>query len=122
MAKKYGIAEKNTYNYRNFDQIADNPDIDVVYVVLRIRCTRNSTIRAARAGKHVLCEKPMSVSVDEAKQMISECDKAKVKLAVGYRCQFEPHHQECMRIARESSLATFDRSMRHLDFGSETIQ
>lgn len=99
--KKYGVAEQNTYNYRNFDRIADNPDIDVVYVVLPNSMHEEFTIRAARAGKHVLCEKPMSVSVDEATEMISECAKAKVKLAVGYRCQFEPHHQECIRIARE---------------------
>ena len=99
--QKYGIAEKNTYNYRNFDQISDNPDIDVVYVVLPNSMHEEFTIRAARAGKHVLCEKPMSVSVAEAKQMIRECDEAKVKLAIGYRCQFEPHHRECIRLARE---------------------
>lgn len=99
--QKYGVAEQNTYNYRNFDRIADNPDIDVVYVVLPNSMHEEFTIRAARAGKHVLCEKPMSVSVNEATEMISECAKAKVKLAVGYRCQFEPHHQECIRIARE---------------------
>ena len=98
---KYGIKENNTYNYRNYDQIADNPDIDVVYVVLPNSMHEEFTIRAARCGKHVLTEKPMSVSVPEARQMIAECDKAKVKLAVGYRCQFEPHHQECIRIARD---------------------
>ena len=101
--KKYGISEKSTYNYRNFDSIVDNPEIDVVYVVLPNSMHEEFTIRAARAGKHVLCEKPMSVSVPEAKQMISECEKANVKLAVGYRCQFEPHHQECMRLAREKT-------------------
>ncbi|MCA9212294.1 MAG: Gfo/Idh/MocA family oxidoreductase [Planctomycetales bacterium] len=99
--KQYGISQKSTYNYRNFDQIADNPDIDVVYVVLPNSMHEEFTIRAARAGKHVLCEKPMSVSVAEAKQMTSECEKAKVKLAIGYRCQFEPHHIECMRMAKE---------------------
>ena len=98
---KYGISEKNTYNYRNYDQIADNPDIDIVYVVLPNSMHEEFTIRAARCGKHVLTEKPMSVSVAEARQMIDECEKAKVKLAVGYRCQFEPHHQECIRIARD---------------------
>lgn len=99
--KTYGISAANTYNYRNFDRIADNKDIDVVYVVLPNSMHEEYTIRAARAGKHVLCEKPMSVSVGEARQMIGECAKANVKLAVGYRCQFEPHHQECMRAARE---------------------
>lgn len=109
--KKYGITEKNTYNYRNFDQIADNPEIDVVYVVLPNSMHEEFTIRAARAGKHVLCEKPMSVSVAEGKQMIDECEQAKVKLAVGYRCQFEPHHQECMRIAREKQFG----ALRQID-------
>ena len=99
--KQYGISDKSIYNYRNFDRIADNPDIDVVYVVLPNSMHEEFTIRAARAGKHVLCEKPMSVSVDEAREMIAECDQAKVKLAIGYRCQFEPHHQECIRIARD---------------------
>ena len=65
--KQYGIPEKNTYNYRNFDRIADNPDIDIVYVVLPNSMHEEFTIRAARAGKHVLCEKPMSVSVAEAR-------------------------------------------------------
>lgn len=102
--KKYGIPASHTYNYRNFDQIADNKDVDIVYVVLPNSMHEEFTIRGARAGKHVLCEKPMSVSVAEAREMIDECEKAKVKLAVGYRCQFEPHHQECMRLAREKEL------------------
>ena len=97
---KYGIPKANTYNYRNFDHIADNSEVDIVYVVLPNSMHEEFTIRAARAGKHVLCEKPMSVSVPEAKQMIDECKQAKVKLAIGYRCQFEPHHQECMRLAK----------------------
>lgn len=99
--QKYGIPAANVYNYRNFDRIADNPDIDAVYVVLPNSMHEEFTIRAARAKKHVLCEKPMSVSVDEARRMIQECDAAKVKLAIGYRCQFEPLHLACMQMARE---------------------
>lgn len=110
---KYGIADKNVYDYRNFDQIADNPDIDVIYIVLPNSMHEEFTIRAARAGKHVLCEKPMSVSSQECRNMIRACDEADVKLAVGYRCQFEPHHLECMRLAHEKKFG----ELRQIDAG-----
>ncbi len=102
--EKYGIKEQNTYDYRNFDRLADNPDIDVIYVVLPNSMHQEFTIRGARAGKHVLCEKPMSVSSQECRTMIDACREASVKLAIGYRCQFEPHHMECMRLAAENEL------------------
>mgnify|MGYP001002148170 FL=1 len=54
--KKYNISEKNIYNYQNFDQIANNPDIDVVYVVLPPSMHREFVVRAAKAGKHVFCK------------------------------------------------------------------
>lgn len=111
--KKYSLDDKNIYDYRTFDQIAENPDIDVVYVVLPNSMHEEFTIRAARAGKHVFCEKPMSVSADECRQMIDACDSAKVNLGIGYRCQFEPHHLECIRLAREEK---FGR-LRHIDAG-----
>lgn len=111
--EKYGIPEKNTYDYRNFDSVADNPDIDVIYVVLPNAMHEEFTIRAARAGKHVLCEKPMSVSSQECRQMIRECDQAGVKLAVGYRCQFEPHNVECIRLARDEQFG----KLHHIEAG-----
>ncbi|MDB5144478.1 MAG: Gfo/Idh/MocA family oxidoreductase, partial [Mucilaginibacter sp.] len=55
--KQYKIPEKNTYNYETFDQIAHNPDIDIIYVVLPVSMHKEYTIRAARAAKHVICEK-----------------------------------------------------------------
>lgn len=111
--REYGIEDKNVYNYRNFDEVAENPDIDVIYVVLPNAMHEEFTIRAARAGKHVLCEKPMSVSAGECRHMIDACDKAGVQLAIGYRCQFEPHHLECMRLAREGEFGT----LRHIEAG-----
>ena len=98
---QYGIPEKNVYNYDNMEGLRDNPDIDVVYVVTPNGLHKEHTIKAARAGKHVLTEKPMANSAKDCEAMIDECKKAGVKLAVGYRCQFEPHHLECMRLARE---------------------
>ena len=99
--KKYGIPDQNVYNYQNFDSIADNPDIDVIYVVLPNSMHAEYTIRAAKAGKHVICEKPMAITVKDCQAMIDTCKANQVKLAIGYRLHFEPHHQELMRYTRE---------------------
>jgi hypothetical protein len=60
LAARYGVTDKNIYNYDNFDTIANNPEIDVVYIILPNSMHAEYTIRALKAGKHVLCEKPMA--------------------------------------------------------------
>lgn len=103
-AKKYNVPEANLYSYESFDQIRNNPDIDVVYVVLPNAMHAEFTIRAARAGKHVFCEKPMAVSVKECDDMIAACKAAGRKLGVAYRLHFEPNNLEMVRLAREKTL------------------
>jgi len=98
---KYNIPSKNIYNYENFDSIADNPDIDIVYVVLPIFLHKEFTIRAAKAGKHVICEKPMALSVKECEQMIDACKQYKRMLSIGYRLHFEPYTMEMMRLGQQ---------------------
>jgi predicted dehydrogenase len=99
--KKYDIPDKNVYNYKTFDQIANNPEIDIIYVVLPNPMHAEYVIRAARAGKHVICEKPMAMTSAECQQMIDACQKANKKLSIGYRLHFEPHHQEMMRLGQQ---------------------
>jgi predicted dehydrogenase len=99
--KQYGIPDSHVYNYETFDKIADNPDVDVIYIVLPNSMHEEFTIRAAKAGKHVFCEKPMANSAEECRRMIAAVKAAGKQLGIGYRCQFEPHHRECMRLARE---------------------
>jgi predicted dehydrogenase len=98
---QYGIPAKNVYHYDTMEQMADNPDIDVVYVVTPNALHAEHTIKAAKAGKHVLCEKPMEVSVEKCQQMIDACKQAGRQLAIGYRLHFEPNNLECVRLARE---------------------
>ena len=98
--RKYNIPDKNIYNYQNFDQIANNPDIDVVYVVLPPSMHKEYTIRGANAGKHVWCEKPMAMTERECSEMIAACRKNKRSLAIGYRLQHEPNTKEYRRIIR----------------------
>jgi glucose-fructose oxidoreductase len=88
--QKYNIPDKNIYNYSNFDSIANNPDIDVVYVVLPPSMHREYVVRAAAAGKHVWCEKPMAPTAKECQEMIDACKKVNRSLAIGYRLQHEP--------------------------------
>jgi predicted dehydrogenase len=90
--KKYDIPDSNVYSYENFDSIKDNPDIDIIYVVLPNAMHAEYVIRAAGAGKHVICEKPMAVSVAECEQMIEACEKAGRLLSIGYRLHFEPNN------------------------------
>ena len=73
--QEYNIPDKNIYNYENFDQIADNKSIDIVYVVLPNSMHHEYTIRAAKAGKHVFCEKPMALSVKECEEAGSCADR-----------------------------------------------
>ncbi|MCW3081040.1 MAG: Glucose-fructose oxidoreductase [Segetibacter sp.] len=102
--KKYNLADKNIYNYQNFDQIANNPDIDVVYVVLPPSMHKEYVIRAANAGKHVWCEKPMAISAAECKAMIDACKKNKRTLAIGYRLHHEPTTQEYRKLIKQNKL------------------
>lgn len=100
-SKKYNIPDKNIYNYSNFDEIAKNPDIDIVYVVLPVSMHKEFTIRAAKAGKHVICEKPMALNAAECMEMIAACKKANRMLSIGYRLHFEPHNMEVMRLGQK---------------------
>ena len=102
--KKYNIPDKNIYNYQNFDSISNNPDIDVVYVVLPPSMHQEYVIRAAKAGKHVWCEKPMAMTAQQCQEMIDACKTNKQSLAIGYRLHHEPNTQEWQRIIKQQLL------------------
>jgi predicted dehydrogenase len=100
VAAEHGLPARSIYSYADFDTIRDNPDVDIVYVCLPNSMHAEYTIRAAKAGKHVMCEKPMAVSVAECEAMIAACKAADRQLMIGYRCHFEPTNLEAMRLAR----------------------
>ena len=97
---KYGIPAKNCYNYENFDDIKNNPDIDAVYVTTPNGLHHDQVIRVAKAGKHAICEKPMAINAREGQEMVDACKKANVKLLVGYRMHFEPKTLEVIRMRK----------------------
>jgi glucose-fructose oxidoreductase len=104
MSEQYGIPSKNIYNYENMHQIADNEEIDIVYIVLPNSMHAEYTIKAADAGKHVICEKPMAISVSECRQMIEAAKKNHVSLSIGYRLQFDPYHLQIINYSRKETL------------------
>ena len=119
---KYNIPAKNCYNYDNFDRIKDNRDIDAVYVITPNALHREQVIRVAKAGKHAICEKPMSVNAQGAQEMIDACAKAKVKLLLGYRMHFEPKTLEVIRMrkADEFGKITFFQGLCGFKIGDPT--
>ncbi len=100
VAGQYGVPEQNIYDYAGFDRLRDNPAVDFAYVVLPNNMHAEFVVRAAQAGKHVLCEKPMATSVAECEQMISACRDAQRLLMVAYRMQYNPYHRALIGMAR----------------------
>jgi predicted dehydrogenase len=98
--RKYDIPGNCVYNYDNFESIAENPAIDIVYVVTPNGLHADHAVRAAKAGKHVICEKPMATTVEDCDRIMAACEAAKRQLSIGYRLHFEPHNLEVMRLAK----------------------
>lgn len=102
-SQEYNIPKKNIYDYDHFDDIASNKDIDIVYVVLPNSMHAPYTIRALKAGKHVICEKPMAMNAEEARQMIEAAKKANRKLSIGYRMHYDPYFIEVKKLGQEEA-------------------
>jgi predicted dehydrogenase len=103
-AAMYDVPSPSIYSYDNYDEIRQNREVDAVYIALPNSMHAEYTIRAAKAGKHVLCEKPMATSVADCKAMIEACRKARVKLMIAYRCQYNPLHLKAIELIRSGAL------------------
>jgi len=101
VAECYGVSKEAIYNYENYNSIAKNEDVDVIYIVLPNSMHAEFTIRGFEAGKHVLCEKPMAVSIDECEQMIAAGDRANRKLMIAYRLHYEPMNLQAAKWCKE---------------------
>ncbi|AGY57558.1 Gfo/Idh/MocA family protein [Gloeobacter kilaueensis] len=104
VASQYGVEPGNIYDYQNFDAIQSNPAIDVVYVIVPNALHPEFTVRAARAGKHVMCEKPMAPTPAECERMIAECRRANRKLMIAYRAQYDPFNRTAIEMVRKGEL------------------
>ena len=104
VAAENGLPADAVYGYDDYDRMAKDPRIQVVYIVLPNALHADHTIRAFKAGKHVLCEKPMATSVADAEAMIAAAKNAKRQLMIAYRCHYEPLNLDIMRRLRDGSL------------------
>lgn len=93
VAQQYGIKASSCYSYEQYDRLKDNPEVQAIYIVLPNSMHAEYTIRGAQAGKHILCEKPMANSSQQAQAMIDACNRAGRKLMVAYRIQYEPNNR-----------------------------
>ena len=100
IAQEYSIDSSNIYNYTNYDTIAENPDVDIIYIILPNGLHAEYTIRGAQAGKHIMCEKPMANTPEECQSMIDACRAADRKLMIAYRAQYELYNLAAIEIAR----------------------
>jgi glucose-fructose oxidoreductase len=103
LAQVYGLPEKSIYRYPDMERLANDPAVDVVYVVLPNSMHAEYTIRALKAGKHVLCEKPMANTPKECEDMIAAAKAANRKLMIGYRLHYEPYNQALVKIAKDTA-------------------
>jgi predicted dehydrogenase len=118
LSRRYGV--QRTCGYDDVDELFASGEIDAVYIALPNELHGQYTIRAARAGLHVLCEKPMAVNASECEEMIGAARAANVKLMIAYRLHFERANLEVARLARTGKLGelrffTSDFSMQVSD-------
>jgi len=99
--QRYDISDNNVYSYDTMDELANNDEIDVVYVVTPPGLHAKYAIAAAETGKHVWCEKPMAMNVEECRSIIKATDRNGVELMIGYRLQHEPNTQRIMEWAEQ---------------------
>jgi glucose-fructose oxidoreductase len=104
VSKRYGIP--HTYSYRDYDRCLKDGHVDAVYIALPNSMHCEYTVRAARAGIHVLCEKPMAVTSEECRQMIKVAKQARVKLMVAYRLHFEEANMTAVDLIRSRKLGS----------------
>jgi glucose-fructose oxidoreductase len=100
IAKKYRLDQ--TYSYREYERCLE--EVDAVYIALPNSMHAEYTIRAAKAGVHVLCEKPMAVTVKECQRMIDACKKNRVKLMIAYRLHFEEINLNAIDLVRKGKI------------------
>jgi predicted dehydrogenase len=115
LAHKYRL--KTVYSYEEYEQALS--EVDAVYIGLPNHLHREYTIKAAEAGKHVLCEKPMAVTVEDCEAMIEAARRNNTKLMVAYRLHFEQGNLEAVQIANDGTLG--EPRFFSSDFGQQVV-
>ena len=102
LGRKYRVEHR--FDYENFEDGLREARVDAVYIALPNHLHREYTERAAAAGVHVLCEKPMAVTEEDCRAMIEVCDRAGVKLMIAYRLHFEEANMRAVELVQSGRL------------------
>ena len=103
--RKFNLTQSNIYNYSNFDDISANTEIEAVYVALPNSMHKEFVIRAAQAGKHVICEKPLGLNHNDCLEMINACKQMNVELVVGYRLCYDFYWNRIKRLVTQNGIS-----------------
>jgi predicted dehydrogenase len=103
-ALAHGLSKDDVYSYDEFERLGERDDVRAVYIVLPNSLHRQYTERAAKLGKHVLCEKPLATNLEDAEAMVATCAAAKVLLMTAYRCQYTPQHWAARELIQSGAL------------------
>jgi predicted dehydrogenase len=104
LGERYGVPAERRGGYERFEEVLAEAEADAVYLATPNHLHREHAVRAARAGVHVLCEKPMAVTVEECEEMIAACEEAGVELMVAYRLHFEEANLTAAEMVRSGRL------------------
>ena len=114
---EWGVRETNCYTYDRLTEVADNDDIDVIYVITPTATHKDFTIRAAEAGKHVWCEKPMAMTPEDCREMIAACERNGVTLSIGYRMLHEPNTRQLIDLTENRTYGALTGATAHAGYG-----
>ena len=116
-AAQYGFPERNIFSYADMAKLADVKDIAIVHVVTPNSLHAEHSIAAAKAGKHVMCEKPMATTVEQCEAMIAAAKAADVSLGVNYRLHWEPHHVKAIEALRNGAVGDLSNGNYEFSWG-----
>ena len=116
-AAQYGFPEKNIFSYADMAKLAEAKDIAIVHVVTPNSLHAEHSIAAAKAGKHVMCEKPMATRAEQCEAMIAAAQAANVYLGVNYRLHWEPHHVKAIEALRGGAVGDLSNGNYEFSWG-----
>lgn len=118
VARKFGLSENDVYHSDDFFRLQERSDIEAVWIVLPNHLHREYTEKAASVGLHVLCEKPLATTPEDAAAMAEACETAGVKLMTAYRCQYLPEHwaiREAVQSGRLGQIRSIESTHSHTE-------
>jgi len=105
-AKAFAEANQITASYTSLETLLANPSVDAVYISTTNELHKKQTLAAAAAGKHVLCEKPLALTLDDAREMVAACDRAGVVMGTNHHLRNAASHRRIRELVQSGAIGT----------------